>query len=61
MLIKDPAGELYETKPHVDLREYIPQLQTGEYVVITLTDLIASTNPTGYPKKIYEVGVDTEQ
>lgn len=61
MLIKDPDNELWETKPHVDLREYIPQLNVGDYVVIELVELKANRNPTGYPKKIYSVGVDDEQ
>lgn len=58
MLIEDPDGEKWETKPHVDLKEYIPQLEIGDYVVITLIKLIEPRNVGGYPKKIYEVGVD---
>lgn len=61
LLIKDPDNELYETKPHVDLREYIPQLQVGDYVLITLTALEESPNPMGYPKKIYSVGVAAQE
>jgi len=58
MLIEDPKKEKWETKPHVDLREYIPQLNIGDYVVLTLEKLIPSRNPGGYPKKIYDVGID---
>lgn len=58
MLIEDPDGEKWETKPHVDLREYIPQLKIGDYIVITLSKLIEPRNVGGYPKKIYEVGID---
>lgn len=58
MLIEDGDGEKWETKPHVDLREYIPQLGIGDYVVITLSKLIEPRNVGGYPKKIYEVGID---
>ena len=58
MLIEDADGEKWETKPHVDLREYIPQLKAGDYVVIELIDMIEPRNVGGYPKKIYSVGVD---
>ena len=58
LLIEDADGENWETKPHVDLREYIPQLEVGDYVIIELVDMIEPRNPGGYPKKIYGVGVD---
>ena len=60
LLINTPDDEKWETKPHVDLREYIPQLQVGDYVVITLTGLEEPQNPTSYPKKIYTVGISDE-
>ena len=60
MLIEDPDGNNWETKPNVDLREYIPQLEIGQYVVIELIELKEQPN-SNYPKKIYSVGVDDEQ
>lgn len=58
MLIEDANGDKWETKPHVDLREYIPQLQEGDYVVIELVNMEEPRNPGGYPKKIYSVGIE---
>lgn len=57
MLIEDADGEAWETKPHVDLREYIPQIQIGNYIVLELIELQENPNG-GYPKKIYSVGID---
>lgn len=57
MLIEDADGDKWETKPHVDLREYIPQIQIGNYVVLELIKLKENPNG-GYPKKIYSVGID---
>jgi hypothetical protein len=58
MLIKDGADVEWETKPHVDLREYIPQLKVGQYVCIRLTEKIPPKKAGGYPKKNYSVSID---
>jgi len=57
LLIKCSDNSLWETKPHVDLREYIPQLQKGDKVTLTIKELkpIPGNN---YPKMIYSVAVE---
>lgn len=55
LLIQCSDNSLWETPTHVDLREYIPQLQKGDNVTITLQEL--KNVGKSHPKMIYSVGV----
>ena len=56
LLVKCSDNSLWETPTHVDLREYIPQLQKGDKVTIKLKEF--KDVGKNFPKNIYNVAVE---